>query len=311
MKNAVLKILRTIVQLGKKHKLCLAIILAVPLFVWYAPSFDHIEETHGFLFADGILRGNGVLVGAKIDGIDRVAFLTCKHVVTTSYLPANVAYIGEARDGYGLYLNTPGKGFRYVRLSNIDPQRWHLAEDAGADFAWIVLSDDEVRMISGRNGPAYIQLQKEFMSRSEGMLCLRDFMPAGVTEGTAVETTRVVSHVFGNQLDPIHCQYRSAILDIQFAKSALALAHQKRGTLLRIGYDVDIHDYCAGNVRRRVSTFTAGSSIGCSGSPVFARTEDGRKKLLGLVIGGNNDISHFQSLDFILMELHDSLLRGR
>lgn len=310
MGKTVYATLRTLLQWGRKHKLCLGI-LAMLLIAWHAPSLDRLEEAHGFLFADGILRGNGVLVGTKIDGVDRVAFLTCKHVVTTPYLPANIAYAGEARDGYGLYLNRPGKGFRYVRLSNINPKRWHLAKDADIDFAWIVLSDEEVRMISGRNGPTYIQLQKGFMSKSEDMLCLHDFMYEGVTDGTEVETTRVLALVVGNQLDPVSCRYYSAIRTIPFTNNALALACQSRGTLLRIGHDVNIHDYCDGNVRRRVSTFDTGSSIGCSGSPVFAQDGDGHKKLVGLVIGGNNDISHFQSLDFALTELHESLSQSR
>jgi len=166
-------------------------------------------------------------------------------------------------------------------------------------------------MISGRNGPRYIQPQKEFLSKSEDMLCLRDFMSAGVKEGLEVEQTSVLSYVHGNQLDPASGRYYSAIANIPFAKSTLALAHQKRGTLLRIGYDADIHDCCADNVRRRVSTFKAESSIGCSGSPAFSRIEDGGKKLLGLVIGANNDISHFQSLDFALVELRNSLSQSR
>ena len=199
-------IIRTPLQWVKKHKLCLGMIV-VPLIVWHAPSIDHLEETHGFLFADGILRGNGVLVGTKVDGVDHVAFLTCKHVVTTPYQPANVAYVREARDGYGLYLNSPGKGFRYVRLTNINPRRWQLAKDADVDLAWIVLSDDEVRMISGRNGPAYIQLQRDFISKDEDMLCMHDFMSKGIVDGTTVKTTRVCSIVIGNQLDPVSCLY--------------------------------------------------------------------------------------------------------
>lgn len=303
-------IIRTPLQWVKKHKLCLGMIV-VPLIVWHVPSIDHLEETHGFLFADGILRGNGVLVGTKVDGVDHVAFLTCKHVVTTPYRPANVAYVREARDGYGLYLNSPGKGFRYVRLTNINPRRWQLAKDADVDLAWIVLSDDEVRMISGRNGPAYIQLQRDFISKGEDMLCMHDFMSEGIVDGTTVKTTRVCSIVIGNQLDPVSCLYYSAVMNVPFIKSALALACQRRGTLLRIGHDVNIHDYCAGNVRRRVSTFDVGSSIGCSGSPVFAQDKNGRRKLIGLVIAANNDISHFQSLDFALTELRESLSQSR
>ena len=309
MKKAIHTI-RPIIQFAQKNMMYI-FFFVLPMIIWLVPSFDRMEETHGFLYADGILRGNGILVGTKVDGVDRVAFLTCKHVVTTPYLPANVAYINGARDSYGLYLNSPGKAFQYICLSNINPRRWHLAKDDDADFAWIVLSDDEIQKISGPKGPAYVQLQKSIMSKNEGMLCLRDFLLAGVQEGSEVENTRLFSRVSGNQFDPISCRYFSLVAKIPFAEKILALVIQKRGTLLRMGHDITLHDYCAGEVCRRVSTFDIGCSIGCSGSPVFARDKNGSRKLLGLIVGGNRNFSHFQSLDFALTELRESLEKGR
>ena len=216
MKKAIHTI-RPIIQFAQKNMMYI-FFFVLPMIIWHVPSFDRMEETHGFLYADGILRGNGILVGTKVDGVDRVAFLTCKHVVTTPYLPANVAYINGARDSYGLYLNSPGKAFQYICLSNINPRRWHLAKDDDADFAWIVLSDDEIQKISGPKGPAYVQLQKSIMSKNEGMLCLRDFLLAGVQEGSEVENTRLFSRVSGNQFDPISCRYFSLVAKIPFAE---------------------------------------------------------------------------------------------
>jgi hypothetical protein len=219
MKKAIHTI-RPIIQFAQKNMMYI-FFFVLPMIIWHVPSFDRMEETHGFLYADGILRGNGILVGTKVDGVDRVAFLTCKHVVTTPYLPANVAYINGARDSYGLYLNSPGKAFQYICLSNINPRRWHLAKDDDADFAWIVLSDDEIQKISGPKGPAYVQLQKSIMSKNEGMLCLRDFLLAGVQEGSEVENTRLFSRVSGNQFDPISCRYFSLVAKIPFAEKIL------------------------------------------------------------------------------------------
>jgi hypothetical protein len=95
MKKAIHTI-RPIIQFAQKNMMYI-FFFVLPMIIWHVPSFDRMEETHGFLYADGILRGNGILVGTKVDGVDRVAFLTCKHVVTTPYLPANVAYINGAR----------------------------------------------------------------------------------------------------------------------------------------------------------------------------------------------------------------------
>ena len=98
------------------------------------------------------------------------------------------------------------------------------------------------------------------------------------------------------------------MMKLRFSKHILAYVHQKSGTLLSIGNFVDLEAYGGEHTRPRVSTFDVSSGIGNSGSPVFAKDKNGNKKLIGLVVGTDGKVSHFQSFDFVVANLREDLL---
>ena len=118
---------------------------AILAFALFAPSLDRQEEMHGYLRSGKYVIGNGIMVGIATN---RIAFLTCRHVIMEKMLETGLSFVDKATEGNAICINREGKGFVYETISNIDPARWHFASDSDQDFAWIVLTDSELRKIA-------------------------------------------------------------------------------------------------------------------------------------------------------------------
>ncbi len=289
-----------------KHAILIAGTLATMLFTLFAPSLDRQEEMHGYLRSGRFVIGNGIMVGIATN---RIAFLTCRHVVTEKMLETRRSFIDKATDDNAICINRKGYGFVYETISNIDPARWHFADDNGQDFAWIVLTDDELHKIAPDGCPPFIQLPQDLYSEAPELITEWHFENNGIGIGTPVSAIRFFSPVLGEgSAEKLH--YYNVFLKIPFFEKSIGIATRKETTLqsrrmqLRVTSNDPIN-----HLDQIMPSFIIDlpSHVNNSGSPVFAISDDGSKSLIGIINASKGNASAFQTLDRVIKPIRQSL----
>lgn len=278
-------------------------------FLWLAPSHDRVEEAHGFVVSGKYLVGNGVLVGMRVDGKDRVAFLTSRSVVTCKMLETGRSFKDTPAEENRLCLNMVGSGFRYVEFDNIDPRRWQLSPIADQDFAWIVLNDEEIAALGGV--PNYLRLPTNPLDRTHDVAHERDSLALKVELGSDLTVTRLVAPVFGKGRAASMWYYDSMFrIPVPFASSVCAVAMQDSGRLVARKQRVPLSKDDACGLEKYeavVSQMAISSHANNSGSPVFVKDAGGHFRIFGLLVGMGDECAFFQTLDRILPFVCESL----
>lgn len=276
------------------------------VFALFAPSFDRQEEMHGYLRSGKYVIGNGIMVGIDTN---RIAFLTCRHVVTEKMLETGLSFIDKATADNAICINRKGRGFVYATIANIDPARWHFAPDADHDFAWIVLTDDELRKIAPDGCPPFIMLPADSHSQTPELITEWYFPDMNIDVGSRVSVLRLFSPVLG-QGSAENLSYLNLFLQIPFRGESIALTTRCDATLRsrRINQRVVSNDPINrfDQVMPLFVTDMPGH-VNVSGSPVFAEQKDGKRPLIGLINSSTGNASGFQSLDCIIAPIRRSL----
>lgn len=294
-------------------------VLATVFFLIFAPSCDRIEEAHGFVRSDGYTIGNGVLVGCEVDGKPRLAFLTCRHVVTSRMATSNRAFGEIASKDNFIFLNKSGKGFQYVGLNEIDPRRWCTVSDLWCDIAWIALNDDEVRLFSGsKKMPAFVNISESWQNKDGGFVRVHALGNEVDMMKCSLSVYSLFSPVFGPSDDPHKQMYLKTVFPLPFSTLSFGLAmYQKPSAtsssyiLLSNGPELDFYGKKM-RVPMRIYDIQWSAHVNKSGSPVFATVENDADKgraLIGLVALTNDEKGEagFISLDTAIPSIRSSL----
>lgn len=283
------------------------LIIALALVLWFGPSFDRIEETHGVLKSDRFLIGNGVLVGMEHEGRQHIMFLTCRHVLEEKMVETQRAFIDGPTSGNQMCIRCRGKGFRYVTYSNIDPARWLTVEEADRDFAWIELSKEELEQISGQGQlPSYLDLTDGSTQSVGRVVCESDYPTVDVEEGSEVSIYSLVAPVTGRG-GPSDKLYWPTFLKLPFLNRFLGWCWKSSVPIVQIGAEIPID----GQLRRE-NLIAASIHVNNSGSPVFAQSKSGEEILVGLVTTENNRCGGgFQSLTSVIYAIRHSIEEGK
>lgn len=312
MRNVILCVLKLV----REHKVIVALVLLL-IIAAFTPSIDKCGEVHGNIKAGRFLIGNGVLVGCSQDGEDKVAFLTCRHVLTERMLQTGRAFIEDVSPDNAINIREKGKAFRYVSLSNIDPKRWLTVPDVKYDFAWMILTTEECARIFGSNGSAiYVDLVKN--DSDLGFESIADILNACRTKDAEVEMCTTLAPVIGR--NPATAFYLPSLILIPGFGRYLALSTMDDRQIVKpsVVQVPIITTSLEGmyRVARPCIQFTFGGHVNNSGSPVFAEMKDSDKTrcvLLGLVIAGfgeTMEIGAFQPIDFVCSPILDTLRGG-
>lgn len=280
------------------------------LFLLFAPSCDRVEEAQGFLKSSQYIIGNGILLGLEVDGKPRVAFLTCRHVIEDKMLATGRAFADRAAEENELFFNNSGWGFWYKGFGRIDAGRWQKAPDSDQDFAWIVLTDDELNSFAGAS-PSFIRIPKDSFDTTSDVLRACDFLAKGFHMGSSVKLSHMFAPVTGSG-GAAEKIYWPTYLKIPFSSSMVAIVYGESGHLIGDRATINVSCEDARGIRHGqldVLTIDVPAHVNISGSPVFASI-DGRNYLVGIFVAFSEDgTSSFQSLDRVLPYIRESLLK--
>lgn len=285
--------------------------VAALLIAPFLPSLDRQEEAHAFFVSDGYVKGNGVLVGAEVDGELKLALLTCKHIVTEKMLSHGHSYVSCPDVREKIFLNVPHRGFCYWELAAIPSARWHLASDSRQDFAWLILSREEVRRIAPNGEISCFRLPKDGCDLDSDICPGYALFANDMGDASALSCYSVYSPVLGDPRDPREQWFSNLYISLPGLGSCLAVTTRRRlhGPLCIVGEDVETLDAGGRQVRRFQMVAAKGDGgPNSSGSPVLVSMEGKDKSLLaGVVVACNGTGIAFQTLDKILPELRESL----
>ena len=284
----------------------ITVFAAILAFALFAPSLDRQEEMHGYLRSGKYVIGNGIMVGIATN---RIAFLTCRHVVTEKMLETGLSFVDKATEGNAICINRKGKGFVYETISNIDPARWHFASGSDQDFAWIVLTDSELRKIAPDGCPPFIQLPRDSHSEAPELVTEWNFVLKGIDIGSRVSVLRFFSPVLGEG-SAEKLKYLNLFLRVPFLGESIGVTTRREATLqsrrtqLRVMSNDPIN-----NLDQVMPSFIIDMSghVNISGSPVFADQKDGVPSLIGMVNSSTGDTTGFQTLDRVVESIRKSL----
>lgn len=269
-----------------------------------------MEEAHGILKSDRFVVGNGVLVGLEVGGKPRVAFVTCRHVITDRMIATGRSFLDRAADENYLYFNKRGWGFWYKGFNNIDSKRWNLSPYADQDFAWIVLTEDELSSFAN-GSPSYCRMPRDLFDEDSDILKASDFRTRGFSIGSPVELMHMFSPVTGEG-EPCEKFYWQTYIKVPSSAYMLANVYSESGSLIKGQSPIRVDNVDAGGHSSNVldvMTMDIRAHVNISGSPVFTNL-GGKRYLIGLQVAYSADgSSAFQSLDRILPHIRDSLLR--
>ncbi len=281
----------------------------VALFLSFAPSCDSLEEAHGIIKSGRYIIGNGILVGAKVHGKPRIAFVTCRHVIDASMLATRRSFLDSPSSENIIYLNKRPWGFWYKGISNIDPKRWHTIADSGQDVAWLILSDEEVSRFAGGN-PSYVTLPEDPLDAASGVLRPIEFCAKNVGVGTTVSLMHIMAPVTGHG-GPACKIYWHTFFNMPFTSAMNAIVYSERGKILDQRSDVtmfgeDAHGIHSSTLQRAmIVDISAHDNM--SGAPLFAAV-DGSRKLIGILnAAGHEGTSICQPLDSAVFAIRESL----
>lgn len=275
---------REFLALCKRHKNITGFLIAV-IFLLVAPSCDKREELHGFVMSDGFVKGGGFLLGVVANSHTNVLFVTCRHVVEERMKASGRNFLDGTSESNAIFLNIRGAGFRYRKIANIDPSRWHLSKSRAEDVAWIELTEAERKSFSGAGGmPVLAWLGGEkggFNAVNESQMRFR----LGIDAGVEVETIMLTSMT--DMRFPFSC-----VMPFPCCKRALANAYESCGKIKRLDLPADVRMSDGFVIRMRTHTVGCSARQNCSGSPVLYG-----KNVIGLIVAIKGNESAFQCLD--------------
>lgn len=263
------------------------LVSAVAIAVLFAlPSCDKTEEFQGFLMSDGIVKGCGFLLGLEKDGQTNVLFVTCRHVLEERMQATRRNFLDGPSDGNAIFLNVRGAGFRYRKISNINPSRWHLSKSRSDDIAWIELTESECESFAGKGRlPVLAWLNGEddqFSAIGE----VRMHSRLGVKVGSEVEIVKLMS--MKDKLFPF-----SGVLPLPYCKLALANAYESSGRIEEMRIAAEVKDSDDVSIWMRLNRTSCSAHQNNSGSPVLYK-----QNVIGLVVAVRNGReAAFQCLD--------------
>lgn len=263
--------------------------LAFALFVaviCVVPSCDKTEEFQGFLMSDGIVKGCGFLLGLEKNGQTNVLFVTCRHVLEERMLATNRNFLDGPSDGNAIFLNMRGAGFRYRKISNINPSRWHLSKSRSEDIAWIALTESESGSFAGQGR---LPVLAWINGSEDGLRAVNEIQMMfrlGIKVGTEVEVVKLMS--MKDMLFPL-----SGVLPLPYCGLSLANAYESIGRIEEMGVMTDVEDSHNNVIRMRLHRTSCPAHQNNSGSPVLYG-----QNVIGLVVAvRSGSEAAFQCLD--------------
>lgn len=287
------------------------LLLAIFIFVFsafllFSPSFDIQEEMHGYVRSGKYVIGNGIMVGIATN---KVAFLTCRHVVTEKMLETYLSFIDKAMDDNAICINTKGRGFVYSTISNIDPSRWHFPKEQDLDFAWLILTDKEREHIAADGILPFIQMPKDSLFSSIDLINESNFPSEDIDINAELTTLQFFSPVLGEG-DASQLRYYNVFYKIPFLNKSIGITTRRsakllsRRTSIRVRSNDPINNF---DQNQFGYVINIPSHANASGSPVFGRRKDGSSALIGAITASNAKQSFFQTLDRVIPQIRETL----
>ena len=290
----------------KSIPLFVILVFAFSSFSLFSPSFDRQEEMHGYIRSGNYVIGNGIMVGIATY---KVAFLTCRHVITENMLETNLSFVDKAMDDNAICINTKGRGFVYSTISNIDPSRWHFPIEKDLDFAWIILTDKERKLIAADGILPLIQLPKDSLSSSMDLITERNFPSEDIDINAELTALQFFSPVLGEG-DASQLRYYNVFCKIPFFDKSIGITTRRsakllsRRTAIRARSNDQINNF---DQNQFGYVINIPSHANASGSPVFGRRKDGSSALIGTITASNGAQSFFQTLDRVIPQIKETL----
>lgn len=285
MKETIEKMWRLVVEnilFLVRLTLALAFAAAVLLIL---PSCDRTEEIQGFLMSDGIVKGCGFLLGFEKNGQTNVLFVTCRHVVEERMLESRRNFLDGPSDGNAIFLNVRGAGFRYRKISNIEPSRWHLSKSRSEDIAWIELTEAECESFAGKGRLPVLAWLNGDDDQFSAVGEVRMHSRLGIKVGSEVEVVKLMSMKDMRFL-------LSGVQSLPYSKLALANAYKSSGRIKQMRVVKDVEDSYHNVTRMRLYMTSCSAHKNNSGSPVLYK-----QNVIGLVVAAQNGAAAFQCLD--------------
>ena len=284
------------------------LLLAIFIFAFllFSPSFDIQEEMHGYVRSGKYVIGNGIMVGIATN---KVAFLTCRHVVTEKMLETYLSFIDKAMDDNAICINTKGRGFVYSTISNIDPSRWHFPKEQDLDFAWLILTDKERKLIAADGILPFIQLPKDSLSSSMNLITESNFPIEDIDINASLTVLQFFSPVLGEG-DASQLRYYNVFYQLPFLEKSIGITTRRNAILLsrRTSIPVRSNDQINNFDQNQFGyVINIPSHANASGSPVFGRRKDGSSALIGIITASNGAQSFFQTFDRVIPQISETL----
>ena len=264
---------------------CLLILVLAIAVAYVLPSCDKTEELQGFLMSDGIVKGCGFLLGVEKNGQTNVLFVTCRHVLEERMLASRRNFLDGPSDENAIFLNIRGAGFRYRKMSNIKPSRWHLSKNRSEDVAWIELSGPECESFAGEGRLPVLAWINDNDEKLRAVSELQMRFRLGVKEGDEVATIKMMSMT--DKLFPL-----SGVLPFPCCNLALANAYESTGKVEQFGFSTDVETNDGLKIPMRMHRISCSVHKNNSGSPVLCKGN-----VIGLIVAANDSDSTFQCLD--------------
>lgn len=295
-----------------RYCLILGFMMTIIVAVSFLPSCRRIDEAHGFIKSGKYVVGNGILVGLIENGSPRIAFLTCRHVLTAKMRKTGKSFIDESSEDNRLFLRRRNRQFVYHDMGSIEPSRWLTVSDFEYDFAWIVLSDDELHTMTGTSMPEFVDVSEdENVVDRDCKIILEGVFPAyGIDVGTRVDILTLCSPV--TRPTEKTEKYWSPWLD--FPWLFLGLTYQSSSRIVNAHIARCIYDDLGRGTKRPQTEILSSWHVNNSGSPLFYSYDQhgGRHSaLIGLLVSTSDAGSGFQTLDRVLPALRKSLKEKR
>ena len=197
-------------------------------------------------------------------------------------------FLDGPSDDDAIFLNMRGAGFRYRKISSIEPSRWHFSESRAEDVAWIELTEAERESFAGAKGLPVLAWIGEggvgYRAVNETQMRFR----LGVNVGAEVETVKLSS------MTDMRFPY-SCVLPFPCCKLVMANAYESGGKVEQLDFSTNVNMCNGGTIRMRMHRIGCSSKKNNSGSPVLFKDN-----VIGLIVAANEEESAFQCLDPIL-----------
>ena len=275
---------RKFVAFCLRHMFLSGLVLGT-LVLLVLPSCDKTEELQGFLMSDGIVKGGGFLIGLEKNGQTNVLFVTCRHVLEDRMLLTGRNFLDGPSDGNAIFLNMRGAGFRYRKISNIEPSRWRLSGSRAEDVAWLELTESECRSFAGEGRIPVVAWIGEAKGGFRAVNEIQMVYRLGVKPGEEVTTIKLMSAT--DMLFPL-----SGVLPFPYFNLALANAYESTGIVEQLGFSTDVGSSDGSRICKRMHRIACSAHKNNSGSPVLYKGH-----VIGLIVAANGPESAFQCLD--------------